>query len=207
MRFSVDEDGNYGIITTENGVDVFVPLTNRTKKLWLYKNGDECVDTTGGWTFNTNNSSSTGILDHVTSDNASNTKTKNIDNIYLKVSVNNADYKTAHASCFIENAIDLTDYKKLYILATGTRNNSVHATIVAQIRSAYPKNGASTGTTITAALPILADNKTYFSLDIASLTGNYWINLFTGTYSASSSEGNKAGITMTLTMYEMWLEK
>ena len=207
MRLSVDEDGNYGIITTENGVDVFVPFTNRTKKLWLYKNGDECVETTGGWAFNTNNSSSANILDHVTSSGASNTKTKNVDNIYLKASVDNSDYKTAQASCYIDKAIDLTEYKKLVILATATRNNSLHANITAQIRNSYPKNGASSGNTVVSNIPILADTKTYFSLDIASLTGNYWINIFTGTYSASSSEGNKAARTLTLTMYEMWLEK
>lgn len=67
-------------------------------KLWLYREGDECEDVTGGWIASAG-SPGTPITE------------KRDDSLYVKFTANNV---TTSARFTTANAVDLTDYSKIY---------------------------------------------------------------------------------------------
>lgn len=70
--------------------------------LYLYKEGEECVDITGGWNFNRTTNSSTGTIQ----------VEKRNDSIYMKVVANSS---TGHGvRCQTANLINFTDYKTIH---------------------------------------------------------------------------------------------
>lgn len=70
--------------------------------LYLYKEGDECVDVTGGWNFDRTTNSSTGTIQ----------VEKRNDSIYIKVVANSS---TGHGvGCKTANLINFTDYKTIH---------------------------------------------------------------------------------------------
>ena len=73
-------------------------------KLWLYREGDECEDVTGGWYQNTNYTYSNGIFN-----NSSYVLRKNADNLELP------SYGTSCSNATTKNKIDFSVYSKLFV--------------------------------------------------------------------------------------------
>ena len=181
------------------------PITNEWKDLvfagfkavYLYKNGNEFTNDHGGtWTFNSNQSNAS-YFDFVNL-GASNSKTKNADNIYMKVSVPTTAASLGLATCYLSSAIDFTNYSKLVVVAntTGTKYASV------AVRDVLPKgiNRASAAVASTK----LGSGYVETILDISSVVGLNYINFCVEGY-AGDNGGSSGSIETKI--YEVRLEK
>lgn len=146
-----------------NGKIKFSSALNQTTldKLYLYNAGTECTPITGGWL-------RTGY--HV---NNSGTFTSNEDNMYI--------YSPNGSRIFggIKNAIDLSEYSKLFIESTGNQ-------FICQITttSYFSNNSGGEDISYTSGQPV----------NISNYNGNYYIHL------TAANAGN-------CTISKVWLEK
>ena len=97
-------DGNDNLSTLINKVDDFDEFIPPI--LYLYKNGDECMDVTGGWVFG-------GSVGSSNLSSGSYVREKRSDCIYMKTnSTGSAHYE---ANCKIENYMNFKNYNTLCI--------------------------------------------------------------------------------------------
>lgn len=154
-----------------------------TYKLWLYKNGDECTDVTGGWSVI---KSSTGTM------------SKQDDGIQINVGPGDETY----CNIGIANTIDVTEYSKLTMRTSEVTylhcSASVGLTLCTgttpvKTTAYYTRPSASTST-----LTISPDDLVVE--DISSMTGSYNVVLVCGTGGAYSDS------KINYKVYEVWLE-
>lgn len=104
-------------VTATNGVktrtvDVLVDVATEFEifmdlyKLWLYREGDECEEVTGGW-----------VLSYGDAGQQSTTLTKNADSMYISYTSGAGAGKSG--GCGTKNLIDLTEYSKCYAEVSG----------------------------------------------------------------------------------------
>lgn len=152
-------------------------------QLYLYKEGDECVDITGGWQYY----------------NASSTVTKN--GSYMDVKILGSSTVDGCSRFSTVNAIDLTPYSNLYIEYNnvGTVPSSMRPMLL-QIRNSKSNantdivaevNGGDAGTT--------TSNKTIISLNISSINKSVYI--------VDTNGPNSGGQSRIDRIYKIWLEK
>ena len=173
-------------VTATNGTDTYTQdvlvdvITEyeieMSYKLWLYRDGDECVDVTGGWS-NYSDTSKYSIS----------TLVKNNDNLY---SQNNTTYGLAGTG----NLIDLTNYSTLYAeIKTGTGGNSsgwVGSSVVTAKEWYQEKDNPPAfalfqqGST--------ACDTTKYSLDVSALSGSYYVTI--------------VDYVKSFNIYKVWLE-
>lgn len=180
-------------VTATNGTntatqDVLVDVITEydiemTYKLWLYKNGDECTDVTGGWSVIT---SSTGTM------------SKQDDGIQINVGPGDGTY----CNIGIANTIDVTEYSKLTMRTSEVTYLHCSAvvgltlctgTTPVKTTAYYTRPSASTST-----LKISPDDLVVE--DISSMTGSYNVVLVCETGGAYSDS------KINYKVYEVWIE-
>lgn len=150
--------------------------------LYLYNEGDECEDVTGGWEGDTQDKGWDYIHTSVIG-------TKNPTNLHCVA--NSTRYKQGFIT---SKSIDMTKYTKLYIYGTTTGLNSSNY-IYASDKIRVEKNGSESviGNRI---------NENYTNklkeYDISSLNGSYYVSV------SCAREGTSG--TGTYTVYKVWLE-
>lgn len=134
---------------------VYLSGSWKSFSLYLYDNGDECMDLTGGW--NTKGNISSGIA-------------KNQTNMYVNLTGEPAvaGYRIRYTS----QMIDLTNISRLYInvgnLALGAYNNGFFA-----VGKSIPNDHGSCHGYAAAVISI--GNNGLLNLDVSQLTGEYYI--------------------------------
>ncbi len=127
--------------------------TSEAKKVYLFNNGDQCTDITGGWSGN----------GYEVDDHACNT-------VYGIMSDNTWMYCTgksgAHGGIGTINPVDLTKYKTLHFYGRST-----HAVESSQVYIAQTKEVTSTP----AAISMLPTADNWLVMDISGLVGNYYV--------------------------------
>lgn len=152
-------------------------------RLYLYREGDEYTDLTGGWSVS---AAGGGTL------------TKTEDGLLLNSSTGNAKYVTVSTA----NYIDITNYSKLTMETSDV--SVVHCNAIVTLR-ADGENGVKT---ITARYPESTDAPTItipaanlVTYDISDLTGKHKATIVASTGGAYSDS------KVTYTVYRVWLEK
>lgn len=124
-------------------------------KLWLYREGDECEEVTGGWI---------GVNTQHALNWAMGTATKNANNLYLTATGNGIS-----AGWTIQNAIKVTNYTKLKAVVTGVNNynriNLYTGTAYPDTSVAYKDNSFGTDIEVV--------------VDVSTITGEYKVHLGT----------------------------
>lgn len=153
-------------------------------KLWLYRDGDECEDVTGGWS----QKPATGL------GNATITKTSTsiswtINTSLLRIATN--------------NKIDLTNYKKLVFQCKQTVSGTVGGTAFIQGACSNPTSQTVTmGSEGTVAHKDPMLNTSYemtnIEVDISTITGSF--------YPYVRIDSGLSGLTITGALYKVWLE-
>ena len=167
------------------------------KSVYLYMNGEEFTSRHGGtWTFNSNQSTA-NYYDFINL-GASTSKTKNNDNINMKATIPTTAASLALASCYLSEAIDLTNYSKIVVRATRTGAKSAYV----RVYSSIPEN-TKNGTNQVAYKSLGSGANIETVLDISSVTGLNYILLEVGGYAGDS--GGSSG-SVELTVYEVRLE-
>ena len=173
-------------LENENKLSTLIDKVNElpNKKLWLYKNGDECIDVTGGWEL---------VKKRVQGgDNC--TIIKNADNIKT-TSISSANFPTI-CGMATKNSIDLSSYTKLYfelgytyakskVFECGTLNNkNIENNLAnADYFSAYSTVSSSV-------------DRCILCVNISNIKSS-----FIGATAGANYD------TQTITLYNVWLEK
>lgn len=162
---------------TLNGLLQMLAEQYFTKGLYLYKQGNECTDITGGWTIN-------GYTDGSKVISAFN---KNAGSIELVPSDGDAYRKMLGT----ENAISLDGFSTLKIRTniTSSFGNGLWLR-VSSSKDSYADNNVATTNVFT-------NGENVHSLDISSLTGSYFISITNASEDTRSATGS--GI-------DIWLE-
>lgn len=138
--------------------------------LFLYNNGDEFLNITGGW------------------ERVNGTLTKNADNLTLtNVGASSSTYAVAYTA----NMIDLTNVKEIRVIASGT----VTSDGLKSCCMAVTKTKTTTRTAAVAEVGFLATLQEHV-LDVSSLTGSFYI----GIMAAGSSSRQTTAITKKMWM-------
>lgn len=133
---------------TKEGESVSVELSYR---LWLYKNGAEYAETTGGWKI-VNSTSGNGV--------------KNVDNIYLGYSGTSGRDSVA----YINDKIDLTEINTLYAKINVTeKTNAVNFGVLDTNTEVYPTDG------FIVRISASATGEQILQLDVSGVTGKHFI--------------------------------
>lgn len=148
-----------------------------TPRLYLYKDGDECVDVTGGW-FN-NTSATYGSM---VSNNATYQPTKNPTDLAFNTYYINGNTMQC------TNKIDLTNYNKIFILGKSTGNTEATAMPILSL-SDNANTLVDSGQTSYSGTNVEKVNE----FDISAVTGEKYVSLF----AYSGRVGN---------VYKVWLE-
>ena len=177
---------NVEVADSENKLSILIDKVNDLGKyddgkLWLYKEGNEYISTTGGWE---------GV-DTWTEGGSGLTFTKNSDNLET--------YATYDCGGFFvknQNMIDFTQYNKIYceIEVDGTNLNISNGN-TARINI---KNNKPYNTTTVANMHIATKGRNTYSIDVANVTGNY--------YPAIETYMSMSGYVR-IKVYKIWLEK
>ena len=155
--------------------------------LYLYKEGDECSDVTGGWEFGYMYNSAYGITETPT-------MKKNTDNIYMQQNQGSTSMgQRTHV--ITNNKIDVTNYSKLKIVLTinGAFENRICLTDVYQTGKITSYNGAIVVANTTKDTSVVMKE---YELDISSISSSYYVN-----HSLHSVGGTKK-----TTIHKIWLE-
>lgn len=146
--------------------------------LYLYDNGDECADVSGGWALSTGDASSTSHGESV-----SKTST------YLQFTseyVKNTNY--AYGFLRAKTAIDLTDVNEVTLVCPYASINSDVPVRFGVAKSDSIK--AYNNFTVSKALSAVSSVKE-FTIDVSSLTGSYYIGIAAA---AGSTDGSKSTV-------------
>lgn len=164
-------------------------------KLWLYREGDECEEVTGGWSSPTVKSGYN--WDCKNTADATRTAVKNSDNLQIEMALAaNTGSAYASASYWTAEQIDLTGISAIkcdiYVtnsVCTLAVNNSNPLNTTISILNALSKSvGATT-----------VGERSIVTLDVSDLTGAYCIGFFVAHYTRSKvAQGGK--------IYNVWLE-
>lgn len=127
--------------------------------LWLYREGDECEDVTGGWT-------SDGYYEAESI--PCTPAVKNDNNIYLETL---SSYNYAYACCGTVNEIDVTNYSKLYVEKMSLQYiNSPYVAILPTGTKIFNGNTVAS----TSADTVVGEKEITF-VDISSVTGYHHV--------------------------------
>ena len=187
---------DFGIwtVTATNGTktatqDVLVDVITEYEiemgyKLYLYRDGDECEDVTGGWSQRPANG-----LANATIMKTSTSISWTINVSLLRIATN--------------NKIDLTNYKKLVFQCEQTVNGTVGGNAFIQGACSNPSSQTVTmggEGTVASKTPQLKTTygRTNIEVDISEITGSYYpyVRIDSGT----------SGLTITGVLYKVWLE-
>jgi len=157
------------------------------ERKYLYNEGNECIDLTGGWRESSNNTVGTATVDK------SNNK--------IKTSVIGVEGTNSSCVCVTKNSIALTNYNKLYFNVKSCYTSYIGYTgklCVTTIQNpAFINVDGTTGRIANYDVTIEA-GAGLKSIDISALSGSYYI--FVGT-------NEKNGITRHIEIDKIYLEK
>ena len=166
-------------VTATDGTDTYTQdvlvdvITNYeieiSKKLYLYRDGNECEDITGGWVFCPWPSSSYY---------ANGTMTKNDTSILL--SSNAVQFAGARPS----NKIDLTDYSKIVFIVDSNTKSGKYSYSALDVYSSLSAFG---GANRDAYVDISSGQTGIFEVDISSVSGSKYIVCYASADNSSSS--------------------
>ena len=185
---SILESKNVEVSEEENKLSILIQKVNKLVdvKLWLYKDGDECVDITGGWDFN--NFSYTDTFQKNIE-----RLTKQANSLYGELST----YWSAYYRGTTEK-INLSKYNKLYCMLdkfTAASNSFVQLYV--------SSDEANYGVKKPVASAFIFDSSvnTVLEIDLRDINSSY--NVFIGIFNSSASGGTGANVTVS----KIWLEK
>ena len=184
---SILESKNVDVSEGENKLSILIDKVNglgdyEPRIVYLYKDGDECVSSTGGWSWFTSGYGSTTYYNGEKQSNC----------LYMKVTKGAVKCITPTTT----NAIDLTKYSKLYIeLSNNIKAIDNQCMQTFKVRSS--KNTSGTVAHCNISTTGLSTNY----IDISNLNGNYYI-----TYDTYIN-GSFAQSYLETSIYKIWLEK
>ena len=179
---SILESKNVEVSDSENKLSILINKVNElveNRTLWLYKNGDEYKDITGGWTYNTtgHNSYSYSAL------------VKNTDHLLVSASGGGKG-----CTAITSNSIDVTNFAKFMI---EIENNNASSNIIGNFM--HLTKSKNTNTQVVSTKPTTVSRQ-ILTLDISSIVGNMYI-----AYEMFSNKlANETGTTK---IYRAWLER
>lgn len=130
-------------------------------RVWLYRNGDECTDVTGGWTADRAYTAGGWGISH--------NLTFNVDSMYMWVTTNGFDFVAT------QNLIDITPYSKICI----ERNGNIGADTIYIAFNPNSSGNWSAGDFVEHPSPSSTDFSTV-SIDISHITGSRYVILEVG---------------------------
>lgn len=187
-------------------------MTNKTDDgvLWLYKEGDECVDVTGGWVIP---SQATGSVDSASDWSRIDTKkgtgdyiyTKELDYLYLRFTATSGSTILGSIHWMTANGIDFFKYSKLNIEVTmdATSNTSNFNVCIDQIlegKASANNSGYKNQCAYYLNQMIDKNVKTKIVKDISMINGTFKIALGKATYTSAST-----GKVNCIKIHNVWL--
>ena len=171
----------------ENKLSILIQKVNELEnnnKLWLYRDGNECINATGG------------ISDSHPLTNSNYTRVNvGKKSEYLSFTHNAKQQMT---SCGSNSKIDLTDYKKLKIELKGNISNRPNQLLVLRFVSDI---NVYESTVFSADLSNLSSNKSTLEFDISNVKESLYLRIISVTTIESTSPFIDSEI------YKIWLEK
>ena len=187
---SILESKNVVVSDSENKLSILIQKVGELGEiilpLYLYKDGDECVNLTGGWVLNTVATSSYGKIQ----------LEKNEAYIKLITPSGSTSGTTSRGFVITSNYINVTNYNKLkFEVLANINGTQTHDRLIFEIKN-------SSGTSLTKkAYKSYTNERTTEILDLSTITGNVTVQVYL------DDDGTSSNPKHYIEIYKIWLEE